>query len=388
MKINQWTADDYAFMAEAIRLANKGLYTTEPNPRVGCVLVVNQQVVGRGWHQRAGEAHAEIHALQQAGEKALGATAYVSLEPCSHTGRTAPCANALIDAGVSRVVAAMQDPNPLVAGQGLQRLRDAGIVVECGLLADQAAALNPGFIKRMTDQRPLVRIKLAMSVDGRTAMASGESKWITGPQARRDVQRLRARSSAIITANGTILADDAALTVRENELGLPNAAELPLRQPLRVVLDWKAELSGAEKVFSATSQVLYCTVEKSQVAPGLVGAKHIEVLEFPSVVAETHRLKDVLCELANRGCNELLVEAGSTLAGSFVTQGCWDELYVYMAPKLMGSNAMPLLGLPLASMQEALSLTLRDIDRVGEDVRMIFVPNASLQPASGGEQAR
>ena len=214
---------DSRMMARALQLAYKGLYTTEPNPRVGCVLVLQGEVVGEGWHVQAGEGHAEVNALAQAGSRARGATAYVTLEPCSHTGKTPPCAEALIEAGVARVVAAMQDPNPLVSGKGLARLQEAGVEVECGLLEVEARALNPGFIKRMQTGMPFVRIKLAMSLDGRTAMASGESQWITGPDARADVQRLRARSGAVISGADAVLQDDSALTVRAAELGLPEA---------------------------------------------------------------------------------------------------------------------------------------------------------------------
>ena len=231
----EWSAADRSWMSRALMLAERGLYTTEPNPRVGCVLVADGEVVGEGWHVRAGEGHAEVNALAQAGERARGATAYVTLEPCSHFGKTPPCADALIKAGASRMVAAMQDPNPQVAGNGLQRLREAGIAVECGLLEEQARALNPGFIKRMQQGLPWVRVKLAMSLDGRTAMASGESKWITGPAARADVQRLRARSGAVVSGADSVLLDDSALTVRASELGLPpdEAAAAAERQPDR-----------------------------------------------------------------------------------------------------------------------------------------------------------
>lgn len=258
---------DSGYMQRALTLAERGLYTTDPNPRVGCLIVRDGKVVGEGWHLRAGEPHAERHALTMAGDAARGATCYVTLEPCSHTGRTGPCADALIAAGIIRVVAAMQDPNPLVAGQGLAKLRAAGISVECGLLEEQARALNPGFIKRMQTGLPLVRIKLAMSLDGRTAMASGESKWITGAAARRQVQRLRARSSAIVTGIGTVLADDPALTVRVED-GLANDYPGAVRQPLRVVLDRKLRLPLDAKLLSEDGDVLVI----SQAQPALASA--------------------------------------------------------------------------------------------------------------------
>ena len=373
-----WTPQDYAFMAEAIRLAQKGLYTTEPNPRVGCVLVRDGLVIGRGWHQKAGEPHAEVFAIQEAGEKASDSTAYVSLEPCAHQGRTGPCAMALINAGVSRVVAAMEDPNPLVGGQGFKQLRDAGIDVACGLLEVQARALNSGFIKRMTERMPWVRIKLAVSLDGRTAMASGESQWITGPEARSDVQRLRARSSAIISSTGTILADDASLTVRPQELGIAEAEDVAKRQPLRVILDWHSRLSGAEKVFSAFGSVLYCTVVGMKVTPDIRAAEHIETVFFPESVAADHSIREVLQELAARGCNEVLVEAGATLAGSFVAQNLWDELIVYIAPKLMGSHAKPMLDLPLDKMSQSHALRLQAVSMVGDDIKMVYVQQSSV----------
>lgn len=236
------TRDDHRFMARALRLAERGLYTTMPNPRVGCVLVKNQQIIAEGWHVRAGEGHAEVNALRIAAEQARGATAYVTLEPCNHTGKTGPCSQALIDAGVARVVYAMEDPNPLVSGRGLERLAAAGIEVDGPLFEEQARALNPGFITRMERKRPLLRCKMAMSLDGRTAMASGESKWITSPKARADVQRLRAASCAIVTGIGSVLQDNSQLTLRARELGLPRAEDIARRQPLRVILDSRLQL--------------------------------------------------------------------------------------------------------------------------------------------------
>lgn len=370
-----WTQQDTAYMAEAIQLAWKGLYTTEPNPRVGCVLVKEGVIVGRGWHKKAGESHAEVNAIKDAGLQAKGSTAYVSLEPCSHFGSTPPCANALIQAGIVRVVSAMKDPNPEVSGSGFGLLQKAGIQVESGLLESQAQALNLGFMKRMTTKRPFVRIKMAMSVDGRTAMASGESKWITGSAAREDVQRLRARSSAVISGIGTVLYDDAALSVRPNELGLENADEISKRQPLRVVLDSDAQLPEKAKLFTFPGPILLVISSEAQVASGILQHSNVSVFRLPVGTKEKvrHNSVDVvLAELARRGCNEVLVEAGASLVGAFIRENCWDELVLYIAPKLMGSSARPFANLPMEYMSEAKSLQLKDIRVVGDDVRLTY----------------
>lgn len=363
---------DSGYMQRALSLAERGLYTTDPNPRVGCLIVRDSKVVGEGWHLRAGEPHAERHALTMAADAARGATCYVTLEPCSHTGRTGPCADALIAAGVARVVAAMQDPNPLVAGQGLAKLRDAGISVECGLLETQARALNPGFIKRMQTGLPLVRIKLAMSLDGRTAMASGESKWITGAAARQQVQRLRARSSAIVTGIGTVLADDPALTVRVEDWSV-NDYPGAVRQPLRVVLDRKLRLPLDAKLLREDGEVLVI----SQAQPTLASAlqqRGAEVLTLPGSGSGAD-LRELLKMLAERGCNEVLVEAGPTLAGAFVREQLFDELVVFMAPKLLGSSARPLLSLPeIATMAEQRRLQLVQVEQVGDDLCLTYRP--------------
>jgi len=363
---------DTVYMAEAIQLAWQGLYTTEPNPRVGCVLVKDGKVVGRGWHQKAGQGHAEVNAIRDAGDMAKEATAYVSLEPCSHFGKTGPCANALIEAGVKRVVAAMKDPNPEVSGSGFELLQKAGVQVESGLLETQAKELNVGFIKRMTQDRPFVRIKMATSVDGRTAMASGESQWITGSQARADVQRLRARSSAVISGIETVLYDDAALTVRANELGLDNADDVAQRQPLRVILDSQARISADARLFTQVGQILLVVSANASVSDELARLSNVSIFRLP---AESKRSVDcVLAELSRLGCNEVLVEAGANVAGSFIQQNCWDELVVYMAPKLMGSAARPLANLPLTQMSEAKDLVLKDIRIIGDDLRLTYHP--------------
>lgn len=366
---------DSRMMARALQLAHRGLYTTEPNPRVGCVLVHGGEIVGEGWHARAGEGHAEVNALAQAGKRAHGATAYVTLEPCSHIGKTPPCADALIDAGVTRVVAAMQDPNPLVAGKGLARLEQAGIAVECGLLEVEARALNPGFIKRMQTGMPFVRIKLAMSLDGRTAMANGESQWITGPDARADVQRLRARSGAVISGADAVLLDDSALTVRAAELGLPEAeaAAAAARQPLRVLVDGRLRVPLENRLFREAGPLLVaCKLLRGRVQ-GYVFAG-AELLTLPDAAQEYVDLKALLLELAKRDCNEVLVESGARLAGAFLNAGLVDELVVYMAPRLLGSRARPLLDLPFDNMAQAMQLDVTDMRVVGRDWRITARP--------------
>ena len=373
-----FSAADHQYMARALQLARRGLYTTDPNPRVGCVLVRDGAVVGEGFHVRAGTPHAERHALAQAGERARGATAYVTLEPCSHTGRTGPCADALIDAGVTRVVAAMEDPNPLVAGQGLQRLADAGIATAVGLLEAEARALNPGFVSRMTRQRPYIRIKIAASVDGRTAMANGESQWITGPAAREDVQRLRARSSAVITGVGTVLADRPSYTVRPRQWRLAEyrqhaADDDWVRQPLRVILDRTLRTPPDVPVVSALGHCLLVAGEQHPGRQNALESAGAEVMLLPASGSGID-LQQLLIELNRRECNEVLVECGATLAGAFVREGLFDEILVYMAPTLLGSSARPLLGLPqLASMSEKVALTWQDVRQVGDDLRLTLV---------------
>lgn len=368
------TPVDFDFMAQAFRLAERGLYTTMPNPRVGCVLVKDGQIIAEGWHIRAGEAHAEVNALRAAGEDARGATAYVSLEPCSHTGRTGPCSQALIDAGVARVVYAMEDPNPLVSGDGIAMLRAAGVQVDGSLLEDDARALNPGYIKRMERKLPFVRCKLAMSLDGRTAMESGESKWITGPKARADVQRLRARSCAIISGVDSILQDNSSLTVRADELDLPNAQEAAAKQPLRVILDSTLRLSRNALLFKQPSPILLVHNGSVDAAQCDGWPEFVELLALP---AKDDRidLTALLRELAKRQCNEVLVETGATLAGSFLRRGLLDEIIIYMAPKLLGSNARPIFDLPLDTMSSSLALKIKDIRAVGRDWRITAAPD-------------
>jgi len=361
---------DAHYMARALELARKGRYSTHPNPRVGCVIVRDGQVVGEGWHVRAGEPHAEVHALRAAGELARGATAYVTLEPCSHHGRTPPCADALVNAGVTRVVAAMQDPNPEVAGRGLRRLAEAGIDTHSGVLEGEARAINKGFLKRMEHGLPYVRVKLAMSLDGRTAMASGESQWITGPAARSAVQRLRAESSVVLTGADTVLADDARLTVRAAELGL-DAEQTALaisRPPLRVLIDGRLRVPLDAPFFKAgPALVATCAAVEEQYANG----PECLIVSGADGQVDLHRL---LLELAARGVNEVLVEAGPRLAGAFAQLGLVDEYQIFVAGKFLGSSARPLLDWPLAQMSEAPLLKIIEMRAVGDDWRVTAIP--------------
>lgn len=358
---------DHAYMARALHLARRGLYTTQPNPRVGCVIVRDGQMVGEGWHERAGEPHAEVHALRMAGEAARGADVYVTLEPCSHFGRTPPCANALVQAGVRRVVVAMVDPNPLVAGNGLQILQQAGITTASGLLESDARALNPGFIYRMERNRPYIRLKMAMSLDGRTAMESGESVWITGEAARRDVQFLRAQAGAILSGIDTVLADDPSLNVRlsADDLGISGAVS----QPVRVVLDSNLRFPLSAKMLQlpGAARIYTCSTDAQKIAQlEHLGAK---VRRF---AGKRLHLPDVMAALVDDGITEVHVEAGATLAGSLVEQGFADELVIYLAPHLMGSSARALFNLPhISRMQQRIPLQIRDIRAVGQDWRII-----------------
>ncbi|WP_321528683.1 bifunctional diaminohydroxyphosphoribosylaminopyrimidine deaminase/5-amino-6-(5-phosphoribosylamino)uracil reductase RibD [Sedimenticola selenatireducens] len=380
MAIKTMTPEDFSFMARAIRLAEQGIYTTHPNPRVGCVLVREGEIVGEGFHRRAGEPHAERNALAEAGERARGATAYVTLEPCCHHGRTPPCSDGLIEAGVTRVVVAMTDPNPRVAGQGIAQLEAAGIRVDQGVMTDQAMALNPGFIARMSRGRPFVRCKLAMSLDGRTAMASGESKWITGAEARKDVQRLRARSDAIVTGIGTVLADDPSMNVRLGVAELPGVESAAyLLQPLRVVLDPDLQTSPSARLLSLPGETLIVTASENEKRRQALLAVGAEVILLPR-----HGIGidlDLLMErLAQSGINEVLIESGPTLAGAAVAADVVDELVIYAAPTLMGSDARGLLNLPaLTEMKDRIALEILDLRMVGADLRIRARPTRIIQ---------
>ncbi len=359
-------------MAQAVRLARQGIYSTHPNPNVGCVIVAQGAVVGSGWHRRAGEPHAEIHALGEAGGKARDADVYLTLEPCSHHGRTPPCADALVDAGVRRVVVAMQDPNPRVAGQGLERLRAAGIQVETGLLEDQARAMNPGFVSRMQRGRPWLRVKLASSLDARTAMASGESKWITGDAARRDVQRLRARSSAIMTGIGTVLADDPSMNVRLEAQQLKGVE--PVRQPLRVVMDTQLAMPVQAKMLSLPGDTLLVTGVQDHDYWQALQQAGAEVVAIDVGQGQLDP-EAVLKLLAERDINEVLLECGPTLAGSFLAAKLVDELVLYIAPHLMGDSARGLFHLPgLQRMRDRIALEWLDVRQVGDALRVTARP--------------
>ncbi len=358
------TADDLKYMARALRLAARGLYTTDPNPRVGCVLVKDGQVIGEGWHEFAGGPHAEINALEQAGSEAADSTAYVTLEPCCHQGRTPPCTGALIRAGMQRVVFAMQDPNPRVAGEGAGLLQAAGITVESGILADAAVRLNPGFERRMHSGRPWVRCKLAMSLDGRTAMSSGESQWITGSAARADVHRLRARSSAILTGIGTVLADDPSLTAR-----LEGVDAADIKQPLRVVLDSRLRLPATARLLGLPGETLIFTGEGTTVKPDFE-SNAVSVVRVPLTSGQLD-LAAVLQHLGSLEINEVHVEAGATLSGALLQAGLVDELVIYMAPHLMGDAARGLFALPgLEHMEDRIQLVISDVRAVGQDWRI------------------
>jgi diaminohydroxyphosphoribosylaminopyrimidine deaminase/5-amino-6-(5-phosphoribosylamino)uracil reductase len=355
------------YMAHALQLAERGLYTTCPNPRVGCVIVKDDQVVGEGWHQRAGDAHAEINALSDAGNQAAGADCYVSLEPCSHFGRTPPCADALIKADIKRVFVAMKDPNPVVAGTGIAKLEAAGIEVTVGILEQQAEVINLGFCQRMRKSRPYVRSKLAMSLDGRTAMASGESKWITGTEARLDVQKMRASSSAILTGITTVLADDPALTVRPDGANwYPENTNV--RQPLRVVVDSQLRTPSTAGLFDDKGKVLIATtVEKSS-------SLTAEIITLPSNNGQVD-LTALMTYLASQGINEVMVESGPILNGALLSEQLIDELVIYMAPKLMGDKANGLFHLPaITTMAQNLELDILDITPVGKDWRITAKP--------------
>jgi diaminohydroxyphosphoribosylaminopyrimidine deaminase/5-amino-6-(5-phosphoribosylamino)uracil reductase len=366
--VTGFDADDHRHMMRALELARHGIYSTPPNPSVGCVLVRWGQVVGEGYHQRTGEPHAEAIALAEAGGAARGATAYVTLEPCSHQGRTPPCAEALIAAGVRRVVVAMRDPNPRVDGSGLARLEAAGIATASGLLAGEAAEINRGFVRRMQTGRPWVTLKLGASLDGRTALADGTSKWITGERARADVQRLRARASAVVTGSGTVLADDPLLTVRDPELDLRG------RRPLRVVLDSQLRTPPGSQVLSFADSTLIMTRDAGSPAAVELREAGIQVESLGSA-HEGLDLEAVLDRLGELECNEILVEAGPTLAGGFVRLGLVDEIVVYMAPVVLGQAARSLFNLPpLARMCDRCEFEWRDVARIGDDLRLTLRP--------------
>lgn len=354
-----------ALMGRALLLAERGLFTTAPNPRVGCVIVKNDVILAEGWHQRAGQPHAEANALAQLDEQqAYGADCYITLEPCSHTGRTPPCADALIKVGIKRAFIAMKDPNPLVSGQGIEKLKQAGIEVIVGVLAPQAEKLNQGFCQRMRLGRPYVRSKMAMSLDGRTAMSSGESQWITGPDAREDVQKLRAQSGAILTGIGTVLTDDPQLTVRPEDWYPEGQA---VRQPLRIVVDSDLKILMDAKVLNSEAETWIGCVKPST-------QNDLNLMVTKSDKGRVD-LKQLMGQLAELEINDVMVEAGSVLNGALLQAGLIDELIIYMAPKLMGDSARGLFHLPaLQAMAQNIDLTITDIRAVGHDWRITALP--------------
>lgn len=368
-------------MARALRLAERGRYTTHPNPRVGCVIVRDGVVIGEGFHERAGEPHAEVHALRAAGDRARGAEMFVTLEPCSHHGRTPPCVEAVVAAGLSKVWVAMQDPNPLVAGKGMALMREVGTEVECGLGVAEAEVLNRGFLSRMRRGRPWVTLKLAASLDGRTAMASGESQWITGEDARADVHRLRAEAGAVLSSSATVLADDPSLTVRLpahrlESLGLVDGAVaagrlLSLRQPDRIVLDGAARVPASAKVWARGARRLWLTAQPAAAPEG------VENLPVPAG-DEGLSLPVALQALAQRGVNAVLVECGSRLAGALLRQRLVDECMLYLAPSLLGDAARPLARLPgLERLDQKIGFKMQDVRKVGDDLRLTLLPEGA-----------
>jgi diaminohydroxyphosphoribosylaminopyrimidine deaminase/5-amino-6-(5-phosphoribosylamino)uracil reductase len=354
-------AANHEFMGQVLELAGRGLYTTTPNPRVGCVIVRDGAVVGAGWHEKAGMPHAEVLALKAAGARSRGATLYVNLEPCSHHGRTPPCADAIIDAGVERVVAAMQDPNPRVAGAGFARLRAAGIAVEHGLMEDEARELNIGFVARMTRGRPWIRMKIAASLDGRTALANGKSQWITGEQARADGHRWRARACAILTGFGTVRDDDPQLNVR--------GVDTP-RQPLKIVVDSKFETSPSARLLKEGKTLVAGAGNDAKRIASLKGAG-AEVVIIPNDGGKVELFK-LMEELARRELNEIHVEAGTKLNGSLLQAGVVDELLVYLAPRVIGDSGRGIFHLPeLTELSRSTALKIREVERVGGDLRIV-----------------
>ena len=356
-------------MQHCIALARKGQYTASPNPIVGCVIVKNDKLIAEGWHQAPGQAHAEINALQQAGNDAKDATLYVSLEPCAHWGRTGPCCDAVIAAGVSKVVFGMLDPNPLVSGQGIAKIKAAGIEVQGPLMAEECAELNRGFIKRITQGLPYVRCKMAISLDGRTAMASGESKWITGELARGDVQHLRAASDAIVTGVGTILADDPSLNVR-----MESVVET---QPLRVIVDSSLQVSPQSKCLQLDGNILLATaipeleLETELESKALAYPDQVEIKSFAGANAQVDLLALLKYLAQEKGCNDILLESGAKLAGAMLNAELVDELITYLAPKLLGSDARPLFELPgISEMSEQLALEFIEVEMLGKDCKM------------------
>ena len=361
---NTLSQQDSEFMLQALQLAKRGMYTTKPNPRVGCLLVKDNKIIAEGWHVRAGQGHAEVEALKKT-QDAQGATAYVTLEPCSHYGRTAPCAEALIKANVARVVVAMQDPNPLVAGKGLALLEQAGISVSCGFMEAEAKELNKGFVTRMQTGKPYILSKLAMSLDGRTAMASGESKWITSSHARQDVQKLRAVSGAVLTGVDTVLADDPGMNVR--------LQGVDVEQPMRVILDSSLRTPLTVKLLTLPGRTVILTCSEDKMKAQVLQQAGAEVYRLTANLQERLDLETVLKFLAEQQVNDVLVEAGSVLNGALIEQGLIDECVVYMAPSILGASGRGLFAMPNVSvMADKKQLQLLDVRKVGVDLRLRY----------------
>lgn len=363
--MSEFTPLDFQMMSRAMQLAKRGIYTTAPNPNVGCVIAHGDHIVGEGFHAKAGEAHAEVHAMRMAGDKAKGATAYVTLEPCSHYGRTPPCAEGLIKAQVAKVICAMEDPNPKVAGRGIKMLRDAGIEVQIGLLEQDALALNPAFIKRMQTGQPFVQLKMAASLDGQTALSNGQSQWITSPAARRDVQSYRAKAGAVLSTSQTVIDDNASLNVRWAEL--PSSAQAhyvedDLRQPVRVILDRQNQLRPELKLYQSPTPVLRVAEASADIEVGTTETGQLD-------------LHDLMRQLPANHIDHIWVEAGATLAKSLIENQLVDELILYLAPKLMGSDGRGLMGaLGLSSMDDVIDLSIKDVRMVGPDIRIVAKP--------------
>ncbi|TMX57599.1 bifunctional diaminohydroxyphosphoribosylaminopyrimidine deaminase/5-amino-6-(5-phosphoribosylamino)uracil reductase RibD [Vibrio rotiferianus] len=359
-----FTSQDFEMMSRALKLAKRGIYTTAPNPNVGCVIVRDGEIVGEGHHHRAGEPHAEVHAMRMAGDKAEGATAYVTLEPCSHFGRTPPCAEGLIKAKVARVICAMEDPNPKVAGRGFQMLRDAGVEVQVGLLESEAIDLNKGFIKFMQTGMPYVQLKMAASLDGQSALNNGQSQWITSPKARQDVQRYRALSGGILSTSKTVIDDNASLNVRWDDLPCSVQTQYSqdeVRQPPRVILDRQSQLNDDLKLFNTDGERIIVS-QGGDTAPELDENGQIDLATTLKAVASEYHI------------NHLWVEAGATLASSLIKANLVDELIVYLAPKLMGSDGRGLIGaLGLTEMAQVIDLTITDVRMVGVDIRITAI---------------
>ena len=362
--------EDRRLMGRALQLAHKGLHSTEPNPRVGCVIVLDNQIISEGWHEKAGQKHAEIMALENCGQSVEGATCYVTLEPCNHHGLTSPCCDAIIEAGISRLVVAMTDPNPQVSGSGFARLEEAGIDVEVGLMEEEAIELNPGFIKRMRTELPWVTCKLGMSLDGRTAMASGESQWITCAESRQDVQLLRARSSAIITGSATVMIDNPSMNVREEDFPGHIDHGNEVVQPWRVIMDSHLSVDPASKIFQLPGRVIWVTTEQVDTSKN---TGQLTMLQLPADNNGQVNVELLLKWLAEQGCNEVMIEAGAKLSGSFINGDLVDRLVLYMAPKILGDDAKGLLHLSdVAKLSEAKQFIFLEARKIGSDICLTY----------------